>query len=48
MGRGDIRSRKGKIKAGSYGNSRPHKLKTSTADNSKVEAVAKEKPKKTK
>ena len=27
MGRGDIRSKKGKIAAGSYGNSRPHKLK---------------------
>lgn len=25
MGRGDSKSRKGKIKQGSYGNSRPHK-----------------------
>lgn len=27
MGRGDKRSRKGKIFKGSYGNSRPHKVK---------------------
>ncbi|MBK7957089.1 MAG: 30S ribosomal protein THX [Bacteroidetes bacterium] len=26
MGRGDIRSRKGKIAAGSYGKARPHKV----------------------
>jgi ribosomal small subunit protein bTHX len=28
MGSGDIRTRRGKIFAGSYGNSRPHKKKT--------------------
>jgi len=27
MGKGDIRSRRGKIYAGSYGNTRPHKKK---------------------
>jgi len=27
MGRGDIRSRRGKIFAGSYGNTRPHRKK---------------------
>ena len=28
MGRGDKRSRKGKIFSGSYGNSRPHSVRT--------------------
>ena len=32
MGRGDIRSKKGKIAAGSYGNSRPHKVKEKPAE----------------
>jgi 30S ribosomal protein S31 len=41
MGRGDKRSRKGKIFRGSFGNSRPHKVKTSTAP--KAGAVKKEK-----
>ncbi len=27
MGAGDIRTRRGKIRAGSYGNTRPHKPK---------------------
>ena len=27
MGKGDIRTRRGKIYAGSYGNTRPHKKK---------------------
>lgn len=31
MGRGDKRSRKGKIFKGSYGNSRPHKVKKAAA-----------------
>jgi 30S ribosomal protein S31 len=31
MGRGDKRSRKGKIFKGSYGNSRPHKVKKAVA-----------------
>jgi 30S ribosomal protein S31 len=39
MGKGDKRSKKGKIFKGSYGNSRPHKAK-------KVEVEVKEKVKK--
>ena len=31
MGKGDKKSRKGKISMGSYGNTRPHKLAKSTA-----------------
>lgn len=31
MGRGDVRTRKGKISNGSYGVSRPHKTKTENA-----------------
>lgn len=31
MGRGDIRTRKGKITKGSYGKSRPHKAKNVVA-----------------
>lgn len=34
MGRGDIRSRKGKITAGSFGKSRPAKAKKSAAKKS--------------
>ena len=30
MGKGDKRSRRGKIYKGSYGNSRPHRLKKTT------------------
>lgn len=42
MGRGDIRSRKGKIAAGSFGNSRPHKVKAKPAE-AKQDAPAKAK-----
>jgi 30S ribosomal protein S31 len=31
MGKGDIKSKKGKIANGSFGNSRPHKVKKATA-----------------
>jgi 30S ribosomal protein S31 len=31
MGRGDARTRKGKIFKGSYGKTRPHKVKKTTA-----------------
>jgi 30S ribosomal protein S31 len=31
MGRGDARTRKGKIFKGSYGKTRPHKVKKATA-----------------
>jgi 30S ribosomal protein S31 len=41
MGRGDKRTAKGKRFKGSYGNSRPHKLKKSAA--SATQAVKKEK-----
>jgi 30S ribosomal protein S31 len=44
MGKGDKRSRKGKIFKGSYGNSRPHKAKTSGA--AATTAVAKPKSEK--
>lgn len=30
MGKGDIKSKKGKIAKGSFGNSRPHKVKKTT------------------
>jgi 30S ribosomal protein S31 len=43
MGRGDIRSKKGKIAAGSYGNSRPHKEKAKPAEPKAVKAPAKAK-----
>lgn len=36
MGKGDIKSKKGKISAGSFGKKRPHKVKATTG-------VAKEK-----
>lgn len=45
MGRGDKKTRKGKIFAGSFGKSRPHKVKKTVAPK-KVEAEAK--PKRTK
>ncbi|HQV77588.1 MAG TPA: 30S ribosomal protein THX [Chitinophagales bacterium] len=50
MGRGDKRSRKGKIFAGSFGKSRPHKVKSkATPKKEKVEAKPKKGPaKKTK
>lgn len=32
MGKGDVKSRKGKISKGSYGVSRPHKKKKATAE----------------
>ena len=42
MGRGDKRSRKGKIFAGSFGKSRPHKVKSKTTPKKeKVEAKPK-------
>jgi len=46
MGRGDKKTRKGKIFAGSFGKSRPHKVKKAVVVK-KVEAVV-EKPKRTK
>jgi len=42
MGRGDKKTRKGKIFAGSFGNVRPHKVKAA-ATPKKEEAPAKEK-----
>ncbi len=48
MGRGDKRTKKGKIAAGSYGNSRPHKLTKNTASVKKTKATKKPKAKKTK
>jgi 30S ribosomal protein S31 len=39
MGRGDKRSRKGKIFKGSYGNVRPHKIHTYVAPVAAVAAV---------
>ena len=42
MGRGDKRSRKGKIFAGSFGKTRPkHKKKTGTTDGNASDASAK-------
>lgn len=38
MGRGDIRTKKGKISAGSYGVSRPHKVKQDIAPTKKKAA----------
>jgi len=40
MGRGDKKSRKGKIAMGSFGNSRPHHVKVKAA----VPSVKEEKP----
>ena len=49
MGRGDKKTAKGKRFRGSYGNSRPHKVKPSVAVSKKTEVVKKEKaPKKVK
>ncbi len=43
MGKGDKRSRRGKIFAGSYGKTRPKKKKNSTVNNeNKAEATTKE------
>jgi 30S ribosomal protein S31 len=44
MGRGDKRSRKGKIFKGSYGNSRPHKVKTAAAPAAAPKKAKAEKP----
>jgi len=45
MGKGDKRTRKGKISAGSYGNSRPHQVETTKAAVvAKPVAVAKKAP----
>lgn len=41
MGKGDRKSRKGKITKGTYGNRRPHKLKKSTAETEKKETASK-------
>lgn len=41
MGRGDKRTRKGKIFKGSFGNSRPHKVKKSTSKVAEKPAPAK-------
>ncbi|MCU0328175.1 MAG: 30S ribosomal protein THX [Chitinophagales bacterium] len=46
MGKGDIRTRKGKIKAGSYGKSRPRAVTPSYVQTT-VKAEAKQKTKKT-
>ena len=40
MGRGDKRTRKGKIFSGSFGNSRPHKVVKSTVAVEATDAVA--------
>jgi 30S ribosomal protein S31 len=45
MGRGDKKTRKGKIFAGSFGNSRPHKVKQATVVVAQAE-TKEEKPKK--
>ncbi len=44
MGKGDKRTRKGKISAGSYGNSRPHSEATTATVTAKPTAVAKKAP----
>lgn len=36
MGKGDVKSRKGKISKGSFGVSRPHKKKTETPEKPKA------------
>ncbi len=41
MGKGDIKSKKGKITKGSYGNSRPHKVKKTTAPKKETGIVGK-------
>lgn len=41
MGKGDKKSKKGKIVKGSYGNSRPRKANKHTATTEKKEAAAK-------
>lgn len=38
MGKGDKRTKRGKLFAGSFGNSRPHKVKKPTATASKPKA----------
>ena len=44
MGKGDKRTRKGKISAGSYGNSRPHGEVTTAIVTAKPTPVAKKAP----
>ena len=46
MGKGDKRTKRGKLFSGSFGNSRPHKLKK-TAGAGATATAAKPKPKKT-
>ena len=41
MGRGDKRTKKGKIFAGSFGNSRPHKVKKETTSTKKASKAKK-------
>ncbi|QMU30802.1 30S ribosomal protein THX [Adhaeribacter radiodurans] len=41
MGKGDIKSKKGKITKGSYGNSRPHKAKKDNASKKETGIVGK-------
>ncbi|WP_461489398.1 30S ribosomal protein THX [Pontibacter sp. HJ8] len=41
MGKGDKKSKKGKIVKGSYGNSRPRKANKATATTEKKDAAAK-------
>ncbi len=47
MGRGDIKTKKGKIKAGSFGNSRPAKVATKAVTKKAEPKAAEEAPKKT-
>ncbi len=37
MGKGDKKTKKGKISKGTFGNRRPHKKKTTTEETSKTE-----------
>lgn len=41
MGKGDVKSKKGKISKGSYGVSRPHKKKATTTETPKAKAKKK-------
>lgn len=48
MGRGDIKTKKGKIFAGSFGKSRPHKVKKATTAAVAPKEETKVKPKRAK
>ncbi|SMD32731.1 RPS31 30S ribosomal protein S31 [Reichenbachiella faecimaris] len=43
MGKGDVKTKKGKISKGSFGVSRPHKKKATTTEKPKAKAKTKKK-----